>query len=165
MAAHAYVAFQQGAPAVLFSAFFSGLSAASSEPQSQRAARLVASVSPAWTFSRQAAARHRAERGVVPVREGDETRVAVWHAAANVCHVVVCEPSANVELALNFLQVFAAVLADHCKGGAMETFLVKPDEAMVLLGKFLPLGRFLVLTSALAKDLKQESDMIILDKK
>ena len=85
----------------------------------------------------------------------------MWLGAAGVCHAVVCEPDVNLDLAVNFLQVFSAVLAEHVKGGALETFLVKPDEALILLEKFLPCGQLLVLQSNLIKHLKKEADAIV----
>lgn len=105
--------------------------------------------------------RRKTESGVLSMDDGS---VALWHGAVGVCHVLVASLDINVDLGLNFLAVFAAVLADHCKGGALETFQVKPDEAMVLLDKFLPSGELLVLNVHLIKELKKNADQIILQK-
>jgi hypothetical protein len=66
----------------------------------------------------------------------------------------------NLELSLNFLLVFSSLLAEQSKGGAQETFLVKPDEALTLLEKFLPCGQLLVLHPNLIKHLKKEADSV-----
>ena len=173
MSAYAYIAFQLGSPEILLHWFFSNLEplpaveGSNAGEASRDVAQYVAAVAPSWKFSRQAVARggskKKPELGVQPLPA--QGRVALWYGAANVCHVLVCDVQVNVELGINFLQVFAAVLADHCKGGATETFLVKPDEAMVLLDKFLPCGRLLVLCTNLIKELKLQADLIIMDKK
>jgi hypothetical protein len=156
MSVSCYLACQAVGEGLLMSVFFG---ASEGMARGERERRVVDTVRPCWALAREARGRRRQEHGVVPL--GDEGRVAVWHAAAGVCHVVVCDPDVNLDLAVNFLQVFSSVLAEHVKGGALETFLVKPDEALILLEKFLPCGQLLVLQNNLIKHLKKEADAIV----
>ena len=158
-----YVAFQLGTPELLMESFFGRLG-----PDAPLRGRdVVAAVRPCWEFAREAAvrgggAKKKTEQGAMPSADGRFT--LLWHGAAGVCHALVCQRSCNADLGLNFLQVFASVLADHAKGGALETFQVKPDEALVLLDKFLPSGQLLVLSNNLIRHLKKEADAVIIQK-
>ena len=167
MSCFGYVAFQATSPEVLLSCFYSNLAG-----HSRVALGYVQQVLPCWEFAREAAVRggeaakrktRNQEHGILPVAKGE--LVAVWSALpGDVCHMVLCNRETSVEIALNFLTVFGAVLADHCKGGARETFVVKPDEALILLDQFLPSGQLLVLSNALIKHLKVQADTMILQK-
>ena len=89
-----------------------------------------ASVRPAWDFAIKAAVRGNGGgrkksqsvefSGILPLRD---EQIAVWLGVGSICHVLICDADANVDLCINFLQVFASVLADHMKGGALELFL------------------------------------------
>ena len=162
MSVACYVAFQAVGEGLLASVFFSAVDSAR-RPALERA--VLAVVRPAWSLAREARGKRRSECGAVAVTgvEG-EGRTAVWLAQAGVCHAVVLERETGAELAANFLSVFAQVLGEHVKGGALETFLVKPDEGVILLEKFLPCGQLLVLQTNLIKHLKKEADSLIVQK-
>ncbi len=155
MSVSCYLACQATGEGLLMSVFFG---AAEAVERGGWERRVVDTVRPCWALAREARGRRRQGHGVVPVGEG---RVAVWLAAAGACHIIVCDADVNLDLAVNFLQVFSSVLAEHVKGGALETFQVKPDEALILLEKFLPCGQLLVLQSNLIKHLKKEADAIV----
>ena len=156
MSVSSYLACQATGDGLLMSVFFVATDTAQ---RGERERQIVNAVRPCWAMAREARGKRRHEHGVVGV--GDDGRLAVWLAAAGVCHIVVCDSDANLDLAVNFLHVFSSVLAEHVKGGALETFLVKPDEALILLEKFLPCGQLLVLQSNLIKHLKKEADAIV----
>lgn len=106
------------------------------------------------------------EEGREEEEEEEEEMFVVWHAANNVCQAVWTrrESLLNVQIASLFLQTFALLLAEHAKGGAMETYLVKPDEILVMLEKLLPCGQLLPLSTSLAKHCKKEADQVIMSK-
>ncbi len=156
MAVSSYSAFHATGDGLLMSVFFN---AADTAQRNEREKLIVEAVRPCWALAREARGVRRMEHGVVPV--GDDGRLAAWLAAGSVCHIVVCNSDVNLDLAVNFLQVFSSVLGEHAKGGALEIFSVKPDEALILLEKFLPCGQLLVLQSNLIKHLKKEADAVI----
>ncbi len=126
--------------------------------------------------------------------------VVVWFGSTshgNLCHALLMEEEASTGLALNLLQMLHAVLVldavpssltarnltvpkvEHSKA-VTDTFVLKPEEALVLLEKFLPAGEAgwhfcrgpmtcstgqpLVLSAHLIKHLKREADATILSK-
>lgn len=161
--AQAYVAFQLSSPELLASVFFWK----NDETRPQIEAALVKEAKKHWLVQRDCYASSKSRKkgdgvmsGVFPFVESGVggSSCCVWLAQGSVvCHAMVLSSSAtSVQMALATLTTYHALLSEHAtkSSSCVETFLLKPEEALLLLEKLAPQGQLLVLTPALIRHIQ-----------